>query len=100
PDRALLRVETEQPGRVGRDQLDEARGLHAALMHRAVEQHRDTVLDARAAVRDLVEALALALALGELQPVGLLLVAERAVIGRHDRQIAPPQAPPDRLPVR
>ena len=84
-DRALARVEPEPLRDVRRDELDESVQRDAALAHAEVQQHVQPVLDARAAVRDHLELLA-------VDPL-LLRPVERAVVGRDRRRARLRRAP-------
>src|SRR6266513_4558020 len=64
----------------------------------AVEDQRQARLHARRAVGNLAEVVP-ALLLGELQPVGLLVEAERAVVGRDHLEVVGLEAAPQRLLV-
>ena len=77
--RALARIEAEQPGWRRRHQFDEAVHAHPPQIHAVVIQKLQPILDARATVGNL----------GEIVLAQRLLVldAERAVIGRNHLQV-------------
>src|SRR5919201_3853709 len=91
-DGSLTRIEPEHPGRCGGDQLDEAVEAYAALLHTAIVDQREAVLDPRQAVGDL----------GEIALAQYLLFAEMegAVVGRHQLQVVLEQALPEVVLVR
>src|SRR5208337_3818769 len=89
-DDALARVEPEHPRRRRGDHLHPA--LNRDLSpHDTLKDEVDAVLDARKPVRDLGE-----VATPELL---LLLEAERAVIGRDNRQVVGPKPAPQLVQV-
>ena len=94
-DRALLRVQAVDPGRVGAAERDEALEVDPALGDTFGEQKRQAQLDPGNAVRDLLE-----VGVGPLGELAAFIEAIRRVVGGDHLERAVLHAPPDRRTVR
>src|SRR5690242_12928651 len=98
-DRALLRIDAEELGRIDAAQLDPAVEREASAAHAVRVEHHHAILDARHAVGNLRK-VALAKLLAALAPVFAALEPEVAVVGRDDLQVIRCDRLPERLLVR